>query len=78
MLCSEFLPEERSAEGEGDRGLLQVSEVGPTVTRSSRRGGLRDLGRQPPLGPVGGDLLGTGDRALSGPRLSYGDLDLRL
>ena len=79
MLCSEFLPEDRSADGEGDRGRLQVSDVGPTVTRSSRRGGLRDLGRQPPpLGPIGGDLLEIGDRARGGPRLSYGDLDLRL
>jgi hypothetical protein len=63
--------------GEGER-RLQVSEVGPLVTRSSRRRGLLDRGRQPPLGPVGGDLLGgSGDLALGG-RLSYGDLDLDL
>lgn len=56
-----------------------MSDVGPAVPRSSRRRGLRDLGRQPlALGPVGGDLLETGDRARNGARLSYGDLDLRL
>lgn len=79
MLCSEFLPEDRSAEGDGDRGRLQVFDVWPTATRSSRRGGLRDLGRHPPpLGPAGGDLLEIGDRARNGPRLSNGDRDLRL
>lgn len=80
MLCSEFLPEDRSAEGDGDRGgRLQVADVWPPTIRSSRRSGLRDLGRHPPpRGPAGGDLLEIGDRARSGPRLSNGDLDLRL
>lgn len=79
-LCSEFMPEDRSIDGDGDRGRLQVRDVGPFAIRSFRRGGLLDLGRQPPpLGPVGGDLLGRGDRARNGSRLrSYGDLDLRL
>lgn len=79
MLCSEFLPEDRSAAGDGDRGRLQVSDVWPTAARSSRRSGLRDLGRHPPpLGPAGGDLLEIGDLARNGPRLSNGDRDLRL
>lgn len=73
------MPEDRSADGDGDRGRLQVSDDGPLWIRSSRRGGLRDRGRQPPLGPVGGDLIGGGERVLGGARLrSYGDLDLRL
>lgn len=74
----DVLPEDLSigGAGEGER-RLQVSEVGPLVTRSSRRRGLLDRGRQVPLGPVGGDLLeGNGDLALGGGRLSYGDLDL--
>lgn len=74
------MSEDRSvaAGGEGER-RLQVSEVGPLVTRSSRRRGLLERGRQSPRGPAGGDLLeGNGDLARGGGRLSYGDLDLRL
>lgn len=79
MLCSEFLPEDRSAAGDGDRGRLQLSDDCPTALRSSRRSGLRDLGRHPPpRGPAGGDLLEIGDRARNGARLSNGDRDLRL
>jgi hypothetical protein len=62
-LLAEVLPEERSTAGagEGER-RLQVREVGPLVTRSSRRGGLLDPDLQFPLGPFGGDLLeGSGD-----------------
>jgi len=79
-LAPDTLPEDRSATGAGDgERRLQVSEVGPLVTRSSRRRGLLERVRQSPLGPVGGDLLeGRGDLTRGGGRLSYGDLDLRL
>lgn len=75
----EVLPEDRSAPpaGEGDR-RLHVRDVGPLETRSSRRGGLLERGRQSPLGPLGGDLLGNGDLTRAIDRLPYGDRDLRL
>ncbi len=67
------------AECDGDR-RLQLTEVVPLGTRSSRRSGLRDRGRHSALGPAGGDLrFGRGDLVLVVARSrSYGDLDLLL
>lgn len=48
--------------GEGER-RRQLLELGPVGARSSRRAGLRERGRNEPLGPGGGDLLEIGDLA---------------
>lgn len=65
---SEFLPEvcceSRGGGGEGERGRLQVSDVGPVKTRSLRRSGDRDERRHPLCTAGGGDRReGRGDLA---------------
>lgn len=79
----ESLPDvccESRGTGDGERGRRQVSDVGPAITRSLRRSGVRER-RHPPLIAPGGDLReGSGDLARGvGLSLSYnGDLDLPL